>query len=40
MKNIEIEKWLEIPEFQGYQISNIGRVKSLQSKGYLWRVSN
>ena len=32
MENLNLEKeiWRDIPEFEGYQVSNLGRVKSLK----------
>ncbi len=33
MTNIE-EIWKDIPTFYGYQVSNLGRIKSLESKRY------
>ena len=30
MKNLEKEIWKDIPNYEGYQVSNLGRVKSLE----------
>ena len=30
MENFEKEVWKDIPEYEGYQVSNLGRVKSLE----------
>lgn len=30
MENFEKEEWKDIPEYEGYQVSNLGRVKSLE----------
>ncbi|WP_239710529.1 MULTISPECIES: NUMOD4 domain-containing protein [unclassified Mammaliicoccus] len=29
MENVEVEIWKNIPDFEGYQASNLGRIKSL-----------
>jgi len=31
MKNLENEKWFDINNFEDYQVSNLGRVKSIKS---------
>ena len=30
MKNLEKEIWRDIPNYEGYQVSNLGRIKSLK----------
>ena len=30
MENLEKEIWKDIPNYEGYQVSNLGRVKSLE----------
>lgn len=32
MNDVEVEEWKVIPEFPNYEVSNLGRVKSLQYK--------
>lgn len=37
MENFEYEEWKDIPEFEGYQVSNLGRIKSLERINVLGR---